>query len=347
MGFSFGFTDDIEEYGEQVVSEKEFVNPIDAIVPPVAPKLHTLSELIQSTLEKRLTYEAVESEGLYRRELYDVRHQLMVEDDGTVNNDPKKNEEFGILVGETDEDLKNGVYEGGLKSWECSFDVINSFKSLNVLEKLQPNTNIIELGCGTSLPSLYILKHLFQNPNSVPSGRTRFVLSDFNYDVLRLVTLPNIIINWCSTLPGEYLEELQKRDVEGNVRIGEIDCTTTLINAFTEWLGSRNIELYFISGGWCREFMNIIHSTLPGLQDEFNITVTSETIYSPAILPVISEVLIELHNPQSTTILSAKDIYFGVGGSIVDCLQYFADRKCPVVTTSIPGNLKRSVVQLM
>lgn len=345
MGFSFGFTEDIEETENDLCTSDKFVNPIDAAIPTVAPQMHTLEDLIKFSMDKRFTYEAVESVGLYRRELFDVRHQLMMEDISL--SDSRKKEEFGILVGETDEDLKNGVYEGGLKSWECSYDVIDKFKEINVISKLQPKTNIIELGCGTSLPTLYLLQNLFRDPSKTPSEKTKIILSDFNFDVLRLVTLPNIIINWCSTLEAEYLESLQERDVEGNVRAGEIDCTESLLAAFVKWLNDRKIELYFISGGWCREFMNIVFQILPNIQEEFTITVTSETIYSPAILPVICEVLKELHSPHSITILSAKDIYFGVGGSIVECLQYLESRDIDVITTSVSGHLKRSIVQFV
>ena len=49
-----------------------------------------------------------------RRELFDIRVQVMAEDDGTSTNP---------LIGLGDSDIKTNVYEGGYKSWECSIDL--------------------------------------------------------------------------------------------------------------------------------------------------------------------------------------------------------------------------------
>lgn len=364
MGFTFGFTEDIEDENsanvvKSNIEQKEFINPIDQVGDIKVPsKLHSLNELLASACkDTRFTFEPVPLNNdmmIFRRELFDIRHQLMMEDQSLKNNNNA--EEFNILIGETDEDLKNGVYEGGLKSWECSFDVINRLSELNTVENQlasgTDNINIIELGCGTSLPTLYILKLIFQykKENKDNNRPIKVILSDFNYDVLRLVTLPNILINWCfSALTEEEFIELQKRediDGDGNVRDEEVDSTLALINKFTNWLVENNIEISFISGSWCRDFMNIVNSLLPSMANEYNIVLTSETIYSPAILPVISEMMVELTYSKGISILSAKDIYFGVGGSVVECLQYLSHRDIEVTTTAVPGNLQRSLIEL-
>lgn len=362
MGFSFGFIEDIEENVDLNNNIKngnsiEFINPIDSLTDiHQPPKLHCLSEiLLPSFLDTRITYEPVNILNgmiLYRRELFDIRHQLMMEDDNLNNKANQSIEEFNILIGETGEDLKNGIYEGGLKSWECSFDMIDKLDNLQIVNNLlneNEKINVIELGCGTSLPTLYILKLIFETKleNRKPLS---IVLSDFNYDVLRLVTVPNILINWCfSVLSSEELIELQKRgNVEGNIRNGEIDITQSIIEKFQEWLASNKIEISFISGSWCRNFMEIIQNLLPNFQNDANIVLTSETIYSPSILPVISEIMIELtnSNQNSVSLLSAKDIYFGVGGSIVECRKYLESRAMKIQSTAIPGNLKRSVLAI-
>jgi protein-histidine N-methyltransferase len=51
---------------------------------------------------------------LPRRELFDVRRQLMAEDDPQADS---------ILSGIDSSDIRTNVYEGGFKSWECSFDL--------------------------------------------------------------------------------------------------------------------------------------------------------------------------------------------------------------------------------
>ena len=52
---------------------------------------------------------------LPRRELFDVRVQIMAEDD---NPDASLD-----IAGLDDSDIRTNVYEGGFKSWECSFDL--------------------------------------------------------------------------------------------------------------------------------------------------------------------------------------------------------------------------------
>lgn len=50
---------------------------------------------------------------LPRRELFDIKMQLMAEDEGAS----------GEKVNLDDSDIRTNVYEGGYKSWECSFDL--------------------------------------------------------------------------------------------------------------------------------------------------------------------------------------------------------------------------------
>jgi protein-histidine N-methyltransferase len=52
--------------------------------------------------------------GIPRRELFDVRVQLMAEDGGDESDD---------LAALDKSDIKTNVYEGGFKSWECSIDL--------------------------------------------------------------------------------------------------------------------------------------------------------------------------------------------------------------------------------
>ncbi len=52
--------------------------------------------------------------GIPRRELFDVRLQLMAED----NLDPSE-----PLAGLDEADIKTSVYEGGFKTWECALDL--------------------------------------------------------------------------------------------------------------------------------------------------------------------------------------------------------------------------------
>jgi protein-histidine N-methyltransferase len=52
---------------------------------------------------------------LPRRELFDVRVQLMAEADPESGDDP--------VEGLNETDIRTNVYEGGFKTWECAIDL--------------------------------------------------------------------------------------------------------------------------------------------------------------------------------------------------------------------------------
>lgn len=52
-------------------------------------------------------------------------------------------------------DLVSGVYEGGLKIWDCSLDLVD-YIHLNPNEF--KNKRVLELGCGQGLPGIMCLK---------------------------------------------------------------------------------------------------------------------------------------------------------------------------------------------
>ncbi len=83
--------------------------------------------------------------------------------------------------------LKN-VYEGGMKIWECSIDLVNYLHS-NDNDKdheLIRDKHVLELGCGAGVPGLYCAS----------LGEARAVdLTDFNAEVIDFVTMPNFKVN--------------------------------------------------------------------------------------------------------------------------------------------------------
>ncbi|KAK2073105.1 hypothetical protein P8C59_007411 [Phyllachora maydis] len=83
-----------------------------------------------------------------RRELWDVRVQLMAEED-----ELEQGAELEPGLGK--HDVKTGIYEGGFKSWESSVDLVKVLASEGAASALsQASSWMIELGCGTALPSL-------------------------------------------------------------------------------------------------------------------------------------------------------------------------------------------------
>lgn len=86
-------------------------------------------------------------------------------------------------------EIKPGVYEGGFKLWECEKDGVQYilqngfskiFSDLDFSKK-----NVLEIGCGSGLFGILCLIY---DVNSV-------TFQDFNSEVLRLWTIPNIALN--------------------------------------------------------------------------------------------------------------------------------------------------------
>ena len=79
-------------------------------------------------------------------------------------------------------DLVSGVYEGGLKIWECAFDLTEYMAEL----KFQfQGLRVLELGCGAGLPGLL----------GLVSGAACVHFQDYNPEVIKFVTIPNALLN--------------------------------------------------------------------------------------------------------------------------------------------------------
>jgi len=61
-------------------------------------------------------------------------------------------------VGDRDSDLVAGVYEGGMKLWECSLDLVQFLDAPRWRSRIQ-GARVLELGCGHGLPGLLALHH--------------------------------------------------------------------------------------------------------------------------------------------------------------------------------------------
>lgn len=281
MGFSFNFHDEDKTEIEETAGEIAKL-----------PMEHSLKDILHSLKDTKISFNSIDISGstIFRRELFDINHQIMTEDDTPLYNS----------------DLVPNIYEGGFKSWECAYDLVEKLDCINVSVP-----SILEMGCGTSLPSCYLFPKI---------SNTTLILSDFNYDVLRLVTVPNLILNWLKPEDDFVISE-------------------ELIEGFLSFLSERAVNLRFISGSWSPQFTELVGPV--------SLILTSETIYSPQTLPILTKTLLDLC-PKGTILLGAKNIYFGVGGSIVEFLQLLNKYKLENVKYEVEevGNsqLKRSVV---
>lgn len=245
---------------------------------------------------------------LPRREIFDVRVQLMAEDDGSQEN---------VLAGLENTDLQTNVYEGGYKTWECSLDLVKFLLDRGPrkdLDDLVRVNHIVELGCGSAVPSLLLFQYALKNQLSM-----LFTLADYNADVVRLVTLPNLVLAWAATLSTEDSTKLLS---DGNPLLdseqehGDLYLTPEILAAFKQQLQSTGLILNLLSGSWTptQRFLDLVPST-PEL-DTF--ILGSETIYSPASLSAFAETIVALMGQVQTgkAIVAAKRVYFGVGGSV-------------------------------
>ncbi|SCU88470.1 LADA_0E10352g1_1 [Lachancea dasiensis] len=371
MAFQFGFSgqdlsdDELSDHrqcsqdspGMIGEAEKPACNPLDS--PNLQssvfkqPAWEDLGAILESLVNVRISFEKILTPQcgipLYRRELFDVKHQLMTEadDEASVHSSV----ELEILMGETNEDVRRNVYEGGLKSWECSIDLVDAL-SLSLSESIRSST-ILELGCGTSLPTEYLFAQLLQNKGQ--RCNANIYLADYNESVLRLVSIPNLVLTWAVvTLSSQELTELQKHeDPNTPVAEGELLLTKALLRKFAQDISAKGVHLNLLSGAWGRDFCNILLPRLPETSSELLI-LSSETIYQPETLPVISEVILELlqSKPGARALVAAKDIYFGVGGSVIEFQNYIHDkiqsRSLNLVqqTSKIQAGLKRSIVSI-
>ncbi|KAK3052863.1 hypothetical protein LTR09_005927 [Extremus antarcticus] len=304
MAFRFGFGGD-EDSGDVAPAGDQQKTQVEG--PPVQE--HALQDLL-GTLPDQLSYSTVQIESptgrilhLPRREHYDIRLQLLSKDN--LDDD---------VVDQLDNsDLRSGIYEGGFKTWECSLDLASLLLDRGPrkdIDDLVRCDQIIELGAGTAIPSLVLFQHALLN--NIPMT---FVFADYNDAVLRLATLPNVLLTWAlNTTPDGTPNH--SMDVSSK---GELELSSTILQRFKDDMTSKNINFKFLSGPWSTELASYIPASAPDLG---SVILAAETIYSPASTEAFVEILITLLKrvKMAKAMIGAKRMYFGVGGS-VDALK--------------------------
>ncbi|KIY03342.1 uncharacterized protein Z520_00033 [Fonsecaea multimorphosa CBS 102226] len=387
MSFSFGFSgDDIEGEGdatehEALTSQISQYTLSDSVKSPahiaVQPERHSLGELLAS-LPSQISYSKLhipspEDHGLtnnqsnnnnnnngvqttlYRRSVFDIRAQLMAE----ANPSAAEEEDTAktLLSGLESGDLASGVYEGGFKTWECALDLASLVASesdfvlhhRNHPGQEEEDWEVVELGAGSAVPTLALItKFLERRKGQSPqSGSLKVTLCDYNVDVLRLATAPNVLLNYlfASAKVSPSLDD------EGSWDGGDLDLEElggdSFVNSTLQDIASKNISFDFISGGWGPEFLDLINRPpSPSARDSQEtdqnrrpptnlLILASETIYSPSSLKSFSETVLSLllrtssHShrsgtgtgkgeaiPEPKAWVAAKRVYFGVGGGV-------------------------------
>ncbi|XP_053313612.1 histidine protein methyltransferase 1 homolog isoform X2 [Spea bombifrons] len=181
-------------------------------------------------------------------------------------------------------DLISGVYEGGMKIWECTFDLIKYLEDHDIdLE----GKSVLDLGCGAGLLGILALKRKAKEVH----------FQDYNSTVIGEITLPNALANCDIDEFSECSEEEHslKRQRKSKSKAGLLS------------------KCRFFSGEWS-QFMRLMQNEVP--PKKYDIILTSETIYNPDYYNALHDVFQNLLAKNGTVYLATKSHYFGVGGGV-------------------------------
>lgn len=159
---------------------------------------------------------------------------------------------------------------------------------------------------GTGLPTLVLFQHVLLNEIALT-----FVLQDYNDFVLRLVTLPNILLTWAaaSRSHGISISNLESSSQ------GDLEITESVKEQFLSDMRSRQIDFVLLSGPWSDSLAKLIPQPAPDLG---MLILATETIYSPSATADFVQLVVTLlrRTKMAKAMIAAKRIYFGVGGSV-------------------------------
>ncbi|XP_047317272.1 histidine protein methyltransferase 1 homolog [Impatiens glandulifera] len=174
----------------------------------------------------------------------------------------------------TNSDLIPGKYEGGLKLWEGSLDLVRTLKKEVQDGKLSvKGKRVLELGCGHGLPGIF----------TCLEGASVVHFQDFNAEVLRCLTIPNVKAN--------LDHHNRKKEVEAEIR--------------------------YFAGDW-GEVDQILLPYVNNNEDEnggYDVILMAETVYSISTIPILYQLVKKcVSSPHGVVYVAAKKYYFGVGG---------------------------------
>ncbi|KAJ1988878.1 hypothetical protein GGI25_002088 [Coemansia spiralis] len=336
--FSVSVTSNIKEEKEQQISTQ--AEPCEII----SLSVPTVSSIVVDAVYYK-------NQQLWKRQIDDVQFQLAQQDSMDGSNESAMVK--AMVEDKNASDVIKGVYEGGLKTWECSIDLLNYIVDYSdEISKLINGGNVLEIGCGTALPSLHILRNI--------SGAC-VSMQDYNKDVLELVTMPNVLSNTDLEPPSGGDSPGYKIHVDGDTETCEIDLdyrrTQVLFGDNTDnVIGERDIpeltkdeaeaadaqilnyadiksRCEFIAGDWSEIEKELRRYER---QHSFNLILTSETIYETSNYKKLHDLLAcalakpaaksmggnEKALPLPMALVAAKTLYFGLTGSVLTFKQY-------------------------
>ncbi|KAF4357077.1 hypothetical protein G4B88_004487 [Cannabis sativa] len=186
-------------------------------------------------------------------------------------------------------DLVPGKYEGGLKLWEGSLDLVKALRSEVGNEHLTlTGKRVLELGCGHGLPGIF----------ACLEGAAAVHFQDFNAEVLKCLTIPNVNAN------------LQKKIQNSKTGVTDSEAAT---------------EVRFFAGDWSEidKLLPYVRDSKKELDcstencsvDGYDTILMAETVYSVTVFQRLYELIKKcMSYPHGVVYMAAKKHYFGVGG---------------------------------
>ena len=178
-------------------------------------------------------------------------------------------------------EIKPGVYEGGFKLWECEKDGVqyvleNGFSGIFDNQEIS-NKNVLEIGCGSGLFGILCLVY---GVNSVS-------FQDFNSEVLKLWTIPNLALN---------IETLQDRVafIEG------------------DWADFNSKKL--LDSGYL--------SFKEKISRKYDLIFGSDVLYETRNYQNLIKLFQANLTENGVVVISSKAYYYGNGGSIAEFKNY-------------------------
>ena len=191
--------------------------------------------------------------------------------------------ELGPLLSSSDSlhsDLIPTVYEGGMKVWDCAYDLVDYLVGEDSLSLV--GCRILELGCGVGLPGIL----------SLLLGAESVHFHDYNREVLSCLTIPSLLASFISGRP---------------------DLKSGLAGRQTGVLEQLAGKTKFYFGDWA----DFVASHGESGEPPYDIILTSETIYSVSSQLKLLRALKKLTNQsKGVVVMATKAHYFGVGGSV-------------------------------
>lgn len=225
-------------------------------------------------------------------------------------------------------DLIPGVYEGGLKVWECSVDLcrflasvmdrINTKEDVSIDGKSELNNDFtdglehvikavknsiteggltMELGCGHGLPGCLVLRENIRNTlsDAALNESSMVVFTDFNDFVLQYATIPNAQIN------------MSGLRCSNGVSMDEYGAAQSLLK-----------KAIFAGGDWLglsHKITNGIVKLPSNAHGRFDLILASETTYTTDSCNDTAFLMLKhLKIGTGVGLVATKRFYFGVGG---------------------------------